>query len=289
MKDINDQRLLDETLALVKVERQTTAKVLEYLSEIDRRRLWLREGYSSLFDFCVRYLNYSENEAARRIQSARCVERIPEVKPLLESNSLSLTGVSLIAPFVTRENAPKLLAEVEGKSRRDIEKVLHREFPESRPQEEFLKIPLDEEMKQLLAGAEIEFSEKDRVAVIKRALRRALPKGRQRKSRVVSHTRYVPAAIRREVKAREGQQCAYRSKSGVRCNQTAHLQIDHVRPWAKGGSSLDPRVLCRAHNLMLGERAFGIHCPGNVSGLNPGDHTGVIHSRPRQIDCFTRH
>lgn len=188
MKELSDKTLLDETLALVKVERQTTAKILEYLSEIDRRRLWLKEGYSSLFDFCVQHLNYSEGEAARRIQSARCVERIPAVKPLLETNSISLTGVSLIAPFVTEANAPKLLAEVEGKSRREIEQVLHREFPESRPPEEFLKIPLDEEMKALLAEAAREFSEKDRLAVIKRALRRSLPKGGQRKSKIVSHT-----------------------------------------------------------------------------------------------------
>ncbi len=61
-----DPQLLIETRDLVKTERQITARVLEYLGEIDRRRLWLKEGYSSLFDFCVRFLNYSEGEAALR-------------------------------------------------------------------------------------------------------------------------------------------------------------------------------------------------------------------------------
>lgn len=259
MKDMTDQLLLEETSVLVKIERQTTAKVLEHLCEIDRRRLWLKEGYSSLFDFCVRFLNYSEGEAARRIQAARCVENVAAVKPLLETNALSLTGISLIAPFVTKENAAALLPQVERKSRREIEKVLHEQFPESRPQEEFLRIALDEEMKILLAEAQRELSEKDQGIVIKRVLRRFLTKKRERKSSVAKHTRYVPVALRREVMAEAGHQCTYQSKSGVRCNQTAHLQVDHVRDWAKGGSSLDKknlRPLCRAHNLMRARESY---------------------------------
>lgn len=270
MKQLSDKTLMEETAALVKIERQTTAKILEYLGEIDRRRLWLKEGYSSLFDFCVRYLNYSENEAGRRIHAARCVEEVIAVKPLLESNTLSLTGVSMIAPYVTKENASTLLPQVTGKSKREIEKVLHQHFPESRPQEEFLKIPLDDELKALLADAERELSENDRVVVLKRVLRRFLSKKGPRKSTVVKHTRYVPKALRREVMAEGGHQCSYRAASGVRCLQTAHIQIDHLRPWAKGGSSLDKhnlRPLCRAHNLMFGRKDFPEHAPKRSEGV----------------------
>lgn len=270
MKELSDKVLLEETAALVKVERQTTAKVLEYLSEIDLRRLWLKEGYSSLFDFCVRYLNYSENEAGRRIQATRCVEKVEAVKPLLESNTLSLTGVSLIAPYVTAENAATLLPKVEGKSAIQIKDVLYEHFPESRPKEEFLKVLLDDELKALLADAQRKLSEKDQAVLLKRVLRRFLTKRRERKSTVAKHTRYVPVALRREVMAEAGHQCTYQSQSGVRCNQTAHLQVDHIREWAKGGSSLDKsnlRPLCRAHNLMRAREAFPQHCSSNVHTL----------------------
>lgn len=259
MLPFSDRELLVETAALVKVERQTTAKILEHLYEIDRRQLWLKEGYSSLFDFCVRYLNYSESEAARRIQSARCMARVEEVKPLLEENALSLTGLSLIAPFVTKENAATLIPEVRGKSSREIEKVLHAHFPESKPAEEFLKVILDDELKALWVEAQKAVSEKDVSTTLKKVLRRFLAKSAPRNSRPRTHTRYIPMRVRREVSAAGDGKCEFRAASGVRCNQTAHLELDHIRPWSKGGSSWAPenlRMLCRAHNRMLGREAF---------------------------------
>jgi 5-methylcytosine-specific restriction endonuclease McrA len=270
MKEFTDQELLLETAALVKTERQTTAKVLGYLSEIDERRLWLKEGYSSLFDFCVRYLNYSEGEANRRIQAARCVARVEAIKPLLEQNALSLTGLSLIAPFVTKENAATLVPEVCGKSVREIEKVLVATFPNAKAPEAILKIVLDDELKALWNAAMKSVSEKLPEATLKKVLRRFLAKGAPRNSRPKTHTRYVPASVKREVKATSDGQCTYRSSSGVRCNQTAHLETDHIRPWAKGGSSWDAtnlRLLCRAHNRMLGREAFP-RTPGKPPSLS---------------------
>ena len=81
---IQDEILLTECKLAVQREKQSTSQVLEYLSEIDKRRLWIKEGFSSLYDFCVRYLNYSEGETHRRIQACRLSSKVAEVKPLLE-------------------------------------------------------------------------------------------------------------------------------------------------------------------------------------------------------------
>ncbi len=258
-ENTSDEQLLTELDACVRREKQTALQVLERIGEVDSRRLWLREGYSSLFDFCVRRLNYSEGEAARRIQSARCAQKVEEVKVLLEENTLSLTALSMIAPFVTKENARELLPKVENRSSREVERVLREVFPESKPEAEFLKVLLDEEMKCLLEEAKTIFSENDVSSAIRKALRKATAKAPQRRSEVKRHTRYVRSALRQEVKERDGHRCSFRAVSGVRCNQKAHLEIDHIRPWAKGGSSQQPqnlRVLCRAHNRMLGRAAF---------------------------------
>ncbi len=261
-EETSDEQLLTDLDACVKLEKQTTLSVLECIAEVDHRRLWLREGYSSLFDFCVRRLNYSEGEAARRIQSARCAQKVEAVKPLLQENTLSLTALSMIAPFVTKENAKELLPQVENKSSREVERVLREVFPESKPEAEFLKLLLDEELKKLLEEAKRTFSEKDPLSAIKKALRKAMTKAPQRQREAKRHTRYVPSALKREVRERDGHHCSFRSTSGVQCNQTAHLEIDHIRPWAKGGSSQDAgnlRLLCRAHNRMLGIDAFPRH------------------------------
>ena len=253
----SDANLLKEVLLSVKTERQGTLIVLEYLAEIDLRQLWLREGYASLFDFCVRYLHYSEGEASRRIQAARCVSKVPRVKALLKDCLVSLSGISLIAPYLTLDNADTLLPLIENKTTREIQNVLYETFPESKPLQKFLKLALDDELEALLQDAQTALSEKDLGVVLKQALKKLLKPTRPKSSWPKKHTRYVPLALQREV--RKTPVCSYSSASGVQCNQTAHLHVDHIRPYAKGGSSWDAsnlRILCRAHNLYLAKKDF---------------------------------
>ncbi len=102
-------------------------------------------------------------------------------------------------------------------------------------------------------------SEKDETVFLKRVLKQFLAAKRPRNVNPVKHTRYVPKALRQRVKVAAQHRCSFRSASGVQCNQTAHLEIDHIRPWAKGGSSRDIenlRVLCKAHNLLAAKQAF---------------------------------
>jgi len=51
------------------------------------------------------------------------------------------------------------------------------------------------------------------------------------------------------------------------------LEIDHVRPYAKGGSSGEEnlRVLCRGHNLLAARREFGAEfMRGKIEGRRVG-------------------
>jgi 5-methylcytosine-specific restriction endonuclease McrA len=261
MTKLSDQSLLTGVLSLVLVERKATLQVLEYLSEIDLRKLWLREGYSSLHDFCVRYLNYSESEAGRRIQAARVMNQVQEVKPLLENNELSLTGLSTIAPHLTAENASVILPEVKRQSVRTIEKVIQHHFPDAKQKGTLLKLSMDEEFVELLEKTKLELSEKDVVVLFKRLMRRALREIKPRKSQVKKHTRYVQAEMKRQVKKENHYQCTYHGSrsSGVRCNQTAHVELEHILSYGKGGSSHDRNnltLLCKSHNLMKAKQDF---------------------------------
>lgn len=76
-----------------------------------------------------------------------------------------------------------------------------------------------------------------------------------------SHSRYIPRDARRKVWERDRGQCTFVSPvTGKRCQEKHHLQIDHIIPFARGGSSTDPRnlrLLCRTHNLWRARRDFG--------------------------------
>ncbi len=62
--------------------------------------------------------------------------------------------------------------------------------------------------------------------------------------------RYIPAAMKREVWARDNGQCTYQTPDGRRCSSRFALEIDHVQPLALGGLTTisNLRLLCRTHN-----------------------------------------
>lgn len=70
---------------------------------------------------------------------------------------------------------------------------------------------------------------------------------------------HVTQAVRREVFARDGEQCTFVDEAGQRCPSRSFLELDHAHPRALGGSgeASNISVLCRGHNLMRAEQAFG--------------------------------
>jgi 5-methylcytosine-specific restriction endonuclease McrA len=122
-KSLSDRELLSETLRLRRQERETTLQILIHLNEIERRRLHLKLGYSSLFDYCTSRLTYSASAADRRIQTARCMRNHPEVCTLLEQDKVNLTTISLVAPILNESNKHEILQAIRGKSQREVEAV----------------------------------------------------------------------------------------------------------------------------------------------------------------------
>ncbi len=73
------------------------------------------------------------------------------------------------------------------------------------------------------------------------------------------NSRYIPQAVRDEVYARDGGRCTFVGKKGKRCNCTHDLEFDHIVPFATGGDNSPDnlRLLCRRHNKLEAERAYG--------------------------------
>jgi 5-methylcytosine-specific restriction endonuclease McrA len=72
-------------------------------------------------------------------------------------------------------------------------------------------------------------------------------------------SRHIPRAIRDAVMRRDGECCTFTGPEGRRCGSTKNLQIDHVHPFALGGTHEmeNLRVLCAVHNRHRAERTFG--------------------------------
>jgi hypothetical protein len=71
--------------------------------------------------------------------------------------------------------------------------------------------------------------------------------------------RHIPAAVRRAVFERDGNQCTYVAATGMRCLETHRLEFHHVTPFAAGGEhrASNLTLLCGAHNALAAEEDFG--------------------------------
>ena len=96
LSGLPDQVLLVHTRSLVLHEQALQLAVLDHLREIYARHLHLRLGFSSLFDYAVRELGYSEGAAWRRIKAMRLCSETAGTRERLQDGSLSLSAAAQV-------------------------------------------------------------------------------------------------------------------------------------------------------------------------------------------------
>ena len=123
IKQLSNKELLSQTKLLVQKERDIHIQVLRHLAEIDSRKLFFKQGFSSLFDYAVRELGYSEGAAYRRIKAMKLCRDLPETANRLQSGRLSLSAASQLQVFFEKQNK---------KAKEKVRKDLSEKSPERR-------------------------------------------------------------------------------------------------------------------------------------------------------------
>jgi len=169
IKTLSDIELLSVIKNLVRNERKLNIEILHHLAEVDLRKLYLATGYSSLFEYAVKELSYSESAAYRRISAMRLLKDIPEVEEKIVTGSINLSVAAQVQTFFKAEKKQNisydknkkldLLSSVEYKSTRVVEQKLASINPELRVLEKVraiseneseLKLVIDDELKNKL-------------------------------------------------------------------------------------------------------------------------------------------
>lgn len=273
---LSDSRLLSQIKTYVSKERKLTTIIVEHLEEIERRKLYCDFGYNSLFQYCMKELAYSEDQACRRINAMRTSKTLPEVKKKLDNGTITLTTLNILSSAsnelcLSKTEKSQLLDDFSGKSKRECLKKVDewREFkgqtiskksPVIRADQEGtsrLTISLDhntvDQLKSL--ANEKNMSIEDVVTYLVKKEKAPTPapeQKRKRKGVEVGKGRYIPKKVKEIVRAMAGNKCQ-------NCGSTHHLQFEHVRPIAHGGlsESTNLKLLCRNCNLRAGIKVFG--------------------------------
>ena len=129
LQHFSDRQLLDSLGRVLRTQRQSLAELVAHLGEVEERRIPLEAAHGSLFDYCVRKLGMSEDEACRRIDLARLARKFPALFPLLASGELSLSTALVLKPALTPDNQLELIEAARLKSMREVRQMLAARFP----------------------------------------------------------------------------------------------------------------------------------------------------------------
>jgi hypothetical protein len=275
LKQMSDGEVIEAVKIRVHQERELLTEILDYLREIESRRLYLARGFGSLFEFCLKELKYSPAEAHVRIQAMRLIKTLPEVEAKIESGSLSLTvAASIQGTFGRQEKlngAPldhdekqSVVESLLGFSTREAERKLVELYPQAKIERESAK-PVSEKLTriQFMASKELMqmldqlkgllahkvpsgrfdqvFEEIAEIALKKLEPKPPTPEKPAHSLRapkgIRRRSRYVQANTRRNAWAKASGQCEYCDPvTGRRCESRHALQIDHIQEFSNGGS-----------------------------------------------------
>jgi hypothetical protein len=244
--------------------------VIKDLMEVETRGLHRTRACSSLFDFCVRHLGWSEGKAYRRILAARLARRFPDLLCRIESGEIGLSALQMLSRHITPSNYEELVKSASRRSKREIQAMLVDRFKIRIPLK--WQIEVDDELQSYMRDVTDLMRHSnpsgDRAVIIKAALKllkaQLLKKkwgqtDRPQKRAASAKSSTVTNEVRRGLYARDEAQCTFVDESGERCPARGFLEIDHIGVRAKGGGSSlgEVRIRCYEHNRLYAEQTFG--------------------------------
>lgn len=237
---LSDENLHDRNQILARRERALLKVIIDHLRETERRRLFAKYGYSSLFEYVTRELKICAGSAQIRIDAMRFAIDVPEAKDKIAAGEVSMSTVATLQKFIrnekkikcevyTQEQKKKLLAMAVGKPRRETEEVLATVSPQSVPRrEEIRPVNSGESQVTLVISAEL-------LKKVKR-LKEVLPGGHGNtlvdvldEAVTVALKKYDP--LSKTVKANGDSKCEKMSSSKIKPKVTAETMAPSQRPY----------------------------------------------------------
>ena len=107
LKNLSDESLHTGNIETAKEEREVLTRMLPRLRETERRRLYSKHKCQSLFEYAVKYLKYSNDQADRRIKAMRLLQDVPEIEEKINAGALTLTNLALAQKLFSVERNRK--------------------------------------------------------------------------------------------------------------------------------------------------------------------------------------
>jgi 5-methylcytosine-specific restriction endonuclease McrA len=136
-----DSAITDRLYEIRKGERAFFVEFLDNLNEMDRRRIHLRFGFSSVFVYCTEHLKMPKATTWRRTTCAKLMARFPIVREYLVDGRLCERTLPLLRGVLEESRLGEILDRAAGRTEDQIEELVVALAPKPVPADLFQKLP----------------------------------------------------------------------------------------------------------------------------------------------------
>lgn len=257
VKNLSDKVLLEQCVKFGREALLWRNKFRALLPEVERRRLYVRKGYKSVYEFGERLAGLSMAQVAESLNVAGRLEDKPVLKSLLESGEVSVNKIIRVMSIATIENESELAEKVQLLSKNALEvfvrdvKLSQESASNSLPGQTFVRashsLELDCDVEQELLRLQekgIDINQLLREALGRREQGLVQTKDRLATQLPESSSRYIPAKVRNVIQQEYGNICA-----SERCMKPS-TDVHHTRRFGLNPSH-NPNFmapLCKEHH-----------------------------------------
>jgi hypothetical protein len=285
---------------LASKERKLLHVILEHIKEFESRKLHLARAYSSVFEYLVKELGYSNSAAMRRLEAARLLRDVPVVAQKIQEGSVNLSQIGELSRALKEKEKisgdkvssaikADLVFAICGKTTKETQKELAvaldipvQEYEREKVQQDQscrIEITLSKDQlekfgqcRDLAAHLLMQNFGNDTswASLFEVLADQYLAKKKPLTVPIAAsamdgriYKRATPV-LKRAILNRDGC-CQYRDPiSGKQCQSKFGLEVDHkTSQWAGGLHSVENlRVLCRTHNVFKYQLESGIRTLG---------------------------
>ena len=259
-------------LAIVRSKTYLVAEseLLKSVIDIDESRLYAKMGMRSCNQYCVKFLNLTEQVAYAFIGIARKSKEVVELKEAIDQGDLTVSKAIRVVSVLTPENQQEWLGKAKDLTKNEVEKEIAKLRPE-RPKPPKIKpvaenrtrytfevddaghqqIKRAQELlhKHDIAEAFVEMAKlvtlkKDPVARADRAEQKGYARAKRKA---------IPKKILHQVHRRDRGCCQTTMPGGETCLSKDWVEIHHIQPKSEGGSDELKNLvtICHAHHRQV--------------------------------------
>ncbi|MBI4995108.1 hypothetical protein HZC21_05750 [Candidatus Peregrinibacteria bacterium] len=255
---MSDKELYEKCQIYGAAARLWRQRFIGLLPEVNRRRLYEKKGFSSIFEFAAKLCGLSKEQVYLTLNLEKRFEDKPVLKKMLENGEVSINKLTRIASIATPENEQELAEKIKILPKNALETWIRDEKQNSSPKPLFgakdllgqtLNFEIADDIKEelnKLNSKGIDVNELLREMLKQRREKIAGKKEEIAKTIQPTQSRHIPTKIKKILRKEHGEKCSIST-----CQKPAEI-IHHMQRFSLSQNH-DPRFLaplCKNHHVI---------------------------------------